>query len=219
MNLLISVIALAALDSLNPFLFVAQFFLITTPNPVPRLFSYIMGILVVNFTGGVLILGGSQTLIAGLIDNLSNNVIYGAQLLLGLAILIFGIWYKADSDSSELKKPRSLSPTHTFILGAVVMLDEITTAFPYFIAIERVTHAKLSTVYELLLLGLYNLVFSLPLFAFVGLFVIYRKRFVSQLSWITRLIQRWFPPVVKYSSLLFGGLLVADVAVYFYNTV
>lgn len=208
--LLASIIGIAVLDSLNPSLFLAQFYLITTPRPTPRLLSYIAGILVVNFFGGLLILGGLRTLITDFFGGLSENHTLLLQLGIGLAILAFGLWYKAEAEATpgEVKKPRSLLPWHTFLLGMVVMVNELTTALPYFVAIERIAAAGLPLLLNLLALVIYNFIFSLPLLAFLGLFLLFRERFATQLTALTRFIERWIPRFIKYLSIVFGAGLM-----------
>lgn len=209
-----SLIGIALLDSMNPSLFIAQFYLLTTPHPVPRLLSYIAGIVLVNFTGGVLLLGGVQTVVTNLLSTISGDALKSMQLVIGLAIFGFGLWMKATGPGSdEVKKPRSLHPRHTFVLGMAVMLNEITTALPYFVAIERVVQAQLSGISNLVALIVYNVVFGAPLLAFVALFIIYRQRFAAQLNRITQVIQQWMPKVVKYGALLFGGVMAFDAVV------
>lgn len=210
-----SLVGIALFDSLNPSLFLAQFYLIATPRPVPRLVSYIAGVLLVNFVGGVLLLGGAQAFIASFLQNLEGGVLYGAQLVLGLALLLFGLRLRTKAGADpEVKTPRSLHPGHTFLLGMVVMLNEITTALPYFIAVERISQAQLSVPGDLFALVLYNLVFALPLVGFLTLFVVYRQRFAARLQQVSRAVRVWTPRVVKYGSVAFGAVLAVNAAVY-----
>jgi cytochrome c biogenesis protein CcdA len=213
--LVVSLVGIAALDSLNPSLFIAQFFLFTTPQPVRRLFSYIAGILVVNFFGGVLILAGMRTLVTTLLIGLDNTVVHALQWVVGLALVAFGLWFNTEGRADAAHKPRSLGLAHAFLLGMVVMLNEITTALPYFVAIERISEARLSLGGKLAALLLYNLVFSLPLFAFVGLFVRLRGYFTAQLARITAWIQVWMPRLVKVTALVFGVILLVNASLYF----
>jgi cytochrome c biogenesis protein CcdA len=208
--LLLSLLGIAIVDSLNPALFVAQFYLLTTPRPVPRILSYIAGVLVVNFGGGLLILGGMRQVVANILSGVSPVVLHGAQFVLGLGLVLFGLWFTARPAETEAKQPRSLRPLHTFALGMVVMLNEITTALPYFIAIERIAGAGLDLFGNLLALLLYNAVFALPLFAFLILLVLFRQRFAAQLGRVTRAVQVWTPRVVKYGSLALGAFLVIN---------
>lgn len=214
-TLLMSLIGIALVDSLNPSLFIAQFYLLTTPQPIPRLLSYIVGIVLVNVSGGMLLLGGVQPLVTTMLSTISEDTFKSVQLVVGLASVGFGMWMTTTTvRTSEVKKPRSLQPRHAFVLGMVVMLNEITTALPYFVAIERIVQAQLSGLNNMLALMLYNVVFSAPLFVFVALFVMFRQRFAAQLNRITQVIQQWTPRVIKYGALLFGVIVTSDAVAY-----
>lgn len=215
--LVASLIGLAALDSLNPSLFAALFYLLTTIRPVVRILSYIAGVLVVNFFGGLLLFFGVLETIGRLLDNLDNEVLFGIQLLAGMALVIFGFVFKATSDSAQdvTKKLRSISPVHTFLLGMAVMLNEITTALPYFVAIERIIRAQMDTIGNLLALAGYNVVFSLPLFGFLALYVAYGQRFTSRINRLTQPVIIWTLRIIKYGSIVLGIPLVLDALVFF----
>jgi len=213
---LMTIGGIALVDSLNPSLFVAQFFLLTTAKPVPRIVSYIAGVLTVNFFGGLLFLTGAQALIGGFLSQLSPSLIYGAALLLGLGLLALGIWMPLTLQKSEqARQPQSLHPFHTFLLGAVVMVNELTTALPYFVAIGQITSAGLSGLPAVGILALYNLIFALPLFAFLGLFMVYGPRFAAQTERISAAIAVWAPRIIKYGALLVGAFLTIDAAGFF----
>lgn len=208
--LLAAVVGIALVDSLNPSLFVAQFYLLTTPQPVPRILAYIGGVLAANVGGGLLVLAGLRRVLAGALGAVSADVANAGLLVLGVALLAFGLWYRArPKPETEAKQPRSLRPVSAFALGVVVMGNELTTAVPYFVALERITQAGLSTAGDLLALGLYNLVFAAPLFAFLALAVVYRKRFTSQLEAVNAWVRRWTPRIVKYGAIAAGAGLAA----------
>lgn len=211
--LLAAVVGIALLDSLNPSLFVAQFYLLTTPQPVPRILSYIAGVVVANLAGGLLVLAGLRRFLGGVLGAVPAGVVHGVLLAVGLAILAFGLWYRAaPAPDAEVRTPRSLTPVSTFALGLVVMLNELTTALPYFVAIERIAQAGLGALGNVLALGVYNLVFAAPLLAFLGLFVLFRERFTGRLHRVNAWLRRWVPRIVKYGSVAFGGALAVYAA-------
>jgi cytochrome c biogenesis protein CcdA len=211
-----SIMGIALLDSLNPSLFLAQFYLLTTPKPAWRIVTYIAGILVVNFVGGLLIFGGLRQVVTLLFDNLDVTLGFGLQLLLGAAALGFGIFYKVvRSAPEEGKQPKSLHPAQTFVFGMVVMINELTTALPYFVAIERLTEANLPALGTVGMLALYNLVFALPLFGFLAAFLMLRQQFLTQINRISEWVQVWTPRLFKWAAVLFGAVLVANAAAYF----
>lgn len=215
-DLMISIVLIAIVDSLNPSLFVAQFYLFTAAKPTARILSYIAGVLLVNFTGGLLIVMGLRVVIGDFISTINTSTLYGIQLIIGVGLIGFGVWYRAQKMTvNGVKQPRSLKPFFTFILGMVVMLNEITTALPYFIAIERVVGAGLTPVGNVLALLLYNFIFSLPLFGFLLLFLIYRQRFASQLERISDWVASWTPRILKYGTLTFGFVLAINASAYF----
>jgi cytochrome c biogenesis protein CcdA len=214
LTFLITLTGIAVVDSLNPSLFVTQFFLLTTHRPTGRLLAYIAGIIVVNFLGGLLILAGVSTLIGNLLTSIDARILYAGQIVIGLLLIGFGLSFRIESEQNGVKKPQSLRLWHAFVLGMVVMVNEITTALPYFVAIERIIAADLTATQSLLALTVYNMVFSLPLFAFLGLFIAYGSRFVVQIERINRFIQTWLPRVFKYGALLLGAGLVLNGALY-----
>ncbi|MCU0511403.1 MAG: GAP family protein [Anaerolineae bacterium] len=212
-SLLLTIMAIGLVDSINPALFVAQFYLLTTPRPAGRILSYIAGVLLVNFVGGVLILAGARALVGDVIAGMSLTAFYGLHLAAGVALLLFGLWLRVDTPGAvAVHKPRSLHPWHTFVLGMVVMLNEITSALPYFVAIERITTAQMDTGSNLLALLVYNAVFSLPLFAFLGLMLALRERFADRLERINAWINHYLPRLLKYGSIALGaGLTISSV--------
>ncbi|GAB4528273.1 MAG: hypothetical protein OHK0046_46950 [Anaerolineae bacterium] len=211
-----ALIGIALIDSVNPSLFIAQFYLFTTPRPVPRLLVYVLGILTVNFLGGVLVLSGLNVVIGELVMTLSPSGRHALQFGLGAAILAFGLFMRLQlSEPVKVQKPRSLGLMSAFLLGAVVMINELTTALPYFVALERIADARLSSLQSLLSLLLYNVVFGLPLFGFIGLYVKARERFTAQIDRISRVIQYWAPRLIKYGSILLGAALLLDAGLYF----
>jgi cytochrome c biogenesis protein CcdA len=213
LSLLLTIVGIGIVDSLNPSLFVAQFFLLGTARPIPRLLSYIAGILVVNYVGGVLLLAGARAVISEFLANLDPRLVHAGALVLGAASLLFALhlWRGLRKNAAApatpnapTRKPRSLHPIHTFFFGMVVMVNELSTALPYFVALEQIAQAQLPITTNLLLLVVYNFFFSLPLLAFVGLFVIFRARFITQIDAINAFINRWTPYVMIAVTLLLG---------------
>lgn len=215
-TLALALIGIALFDSINPSLFIAQFYLLSTPRPVPRVLAYIAGILLVNFLGGALLLGGMRAVLVSLLTTLDPNVLYGVELLLGFALIGFALWMRVGTKTNaEPKIPRSMHLGHAFLLGIVVMGNELTTALPYFFALERMAQAQLALLPTIFGLLLYNGVFAIPLFAFLGIFLAARQRFADRIATINAGITYWMPRIIRYGSLIFGGLLALDAVAYF----
>jgi cytochrome c biogenesis protein CcdA len=210
------IVVIALLDSLNPSLFLGQFYLMTTPDPLRRLWSYIAGLLAVNFLGGVLFLAGLNVLLSGFVAALNPEMVYAAMLVGGAVLIVFGLWLRIPpagerSQTQPAVKLRSLRLYHSFALGALIMLNELTTALPYLAAIERIAAAGLGWTGNLALLVVYNFVFALPLVLFLLLFVQLRERFTAQIERISAAVHLWTLRIFKYGSLAAGILLIAAV--------
>ncbi len=202
--LLGSLVGIAIIDSLNPSLFIAQFILFATQRPVPRILAYIAGLLSVNYLGGVLFVAGIRTVIENFIQHMDDMLFIAIQLVIGLGLLAFGIFYKAQPMSGEHSHKPPLNLWKAFLFGIVVMIQELTTALPYIVASERIATANTGVLGSLLSLLVYNLVFALPLFAFLMGYILLRERFTAQVDTINQAVRIWVPRMMKYLSLLVG---------------
>lgn len=213
-TLLLSIVGIGLVDSINPSLFIAQLYLLTTVRPVPRVLSYIAGGVLAYFVGGVLILTGARALISDGLSQISPTLLYGLQLAAGLLFLGFGLWWKPNDQPPAVHKPRSLTLIASFVLGIVVIGNEVTTALPYFVAIEQIAQAKMALPQNLLALVIYNGVFSLPLFAFLLIFLLFRQRWAGIIERINQTIQHWMPRVMKWLAVVFGIALALNAAAF-----
>lgn len=213
-ELILTLIGIAILDSLNPMLFISQFYLFTTPKPLARILAYIAGIALTNFTGGVLILLGLGAVLADALQT-QNDFTYIIQLILGLLLIIFAWRMNPDAPGAEAKKPRALGAGYGFLLGVVVMGNELTSALPYFVALERIVEADLAAPEVFFSLLAYNLIFILPLIGFLLWFLAYQEKLRPQIERIQARVQRWTALAIKWGALIFGLLLVGDALRYF----
>jgi cytochrome c biogenesis protein CcdA len=213
---LLGIAGLAIVDSLNPSLFIAQFYLLTTPKPVPRILTYILGIFVAYLAGGLVILLGLREVIGRIATDTPPLLSIGLQLVIGLGLLFAALRISgAPRPPEEAKKPRLLAPWFTFFFGMLVNLNELTTALPYFVALERMSAQGLETVSTIVVLVAYNIVFCLPLLAFLWLFMANRARFEVYIERFQAWMSRWMPRLIKIICLVIGVLLTVNSAPYF----
>lgn len=213
-----SLFGIALVDSLNPSLFIAQFVLFATRKPVPRIVAYLAGVLAANFAGGIVFVAGLRVVLETFVRDLDPRAGFGTLLLVGLGLLIFGLVHKAEPATPETRERKPpLSLWKAFLFGIVVMVQELTTALPLVVAAERITAADMGWGANLLALAFYNLIFALPLFAFLGAFVLARRRFTEQIARITTFINTWGPRVFKWISLVIGIGLVGYAGVNLFN--
>jgi len=209
-----TLIGIAAVDALNPSLFIVQLLLLATAKPALRVMTFILGILVVNFCAGLLLLAGVCAVLTDFLASLSPNVIFGAQAVLGGALLAFGLWLKPDA-ATHMIRSLPLKPGLTFVLGMGVMLDEMTTALPLVFAAERLAQARLTLPGNILALLLYQFVFSLPLLGFLAGALLFRGQFTASYERSVRAISVWVPRLSKYALLLIGVALLFNALAFF----
>jgi cytochrome c biogenesis protein CcdA len=216
--LMISLVAIAALDSLNPTAVGWQIYLLSTPKPIARSISFILGVFLAYWAIGLFAILGLRKLIATLIGNANFSLpdphIYTIQFLIGLALLIAGFWLKTSTQEEQGKRPQNLTTQQTFLLGLAMTILESPTALPYLAAIEQIARAKLDLLTIISLLGLYNLVFVLPLIILVGIYIIFHPQSATLLNRINRSIKTWAPKILRALLLGLGILLIVDSLAY-----
>ena len=214
--LLPSLIAIAALDSLNPSAIALQVYLLGTTKPIPRSLAFVIGIFLAYWTSGLLAVLGLnqfiQTVIANSGFSLSTPLLYTIQLLIGIILLVVGIMLRIPAQTEPVKTPTKLTLARTFLLGMSVTVLELPTALPYFAAIEQIARADLDLLSIASILALYNLIFVLPPIALVVLYLLFhRQSFVlSLLQRINRSIAIYSPHILRFVLLGLGIFLIAD---------
>lgn len=214
--LLPSLMAIAALDSLNPSAIALQVYLLGTTKPIPRSLAFVIGIFLAYWTSGLLAVLGLnqfiQTVIANSGISLSTPLLYTIQLLIGIILLVVGITLRIPAQTEPVKAPTKLTLARTFLLGMSVTVLELPTALPYFAAIEQIARANLDLLSITSILALYNLIFVLPPIALVVLYLVFhRQSFVlSLLQRINRSIAIYSPHILRFVLLGLGIFLIAD---------
>jgi cytochrome c biogenesis protein CcdA len=216
-GLALPIIGIAIVDSLNPSLFIAQLVLLATTRPTTRVVTYIAGVLFVMLVGGVVILAGARQFVTDAIASIAPTTGVTIVLVIGIVILVAGWRMKWDApvNAAPGQQPRSLHPIATFGFGMVVMVNEITTALPYFVALERIAAARVDLTTTAVLLILYNFVFALPLFGFLIAYLYARERFVSQTDAVNGWITKSMPRIAKITFIGVGAVLVLHGALFF----
>ena len=214
--LLPSLIAIAALDSLNPSAIALQVYLLGTPKPIPRSIAFVIGIFFAYWTSGLLAVLGLDRLIQTVIVNsgfsLSTPLFYIIQFLTGIILLIVGVTLRITTQSEPVKAPQKLNLAKTFLLGMSVTILEFPTALPYFAAIEQIVRANLDLLSTMSILALYNLIFVLPPIALIVIYLFFHRQSfaLTLLQRINRSIAVYSPHIIRFLILGLGIFLIAD---------
>ncbi len=214
LSLALVVSAIALPDSINPSLILTDLYLAAGPRPVRRTAMFAIAVFVVTLLGGVLIMLGVAELVRSLLPRLSAEVKYALIVAGGVSLALGGlaIWVKRDaltfrrSPKTKRKKNHGQSAVLT---GAGIAGVELVTAFPYFAAISIIVGSSASSPAKVLLLGIYNLVYVLPL---IGISIICAVMGPGASGFLNRIrdrvMTRW-PVVVAPLAVVLGVGLTA----------
>lgn len=216
-GLLLTLLALALLDSLNPVTIAGAVFLLLTPRPVPRTVSFVAGACLAYLAGGVLLYLGLGAVFVRILDYLSAPWIHGALFLVGVVMVGIGVRMERSPPREGGRKGiKNLHPAGTFLIGAGVTGSDLPTAFPLIIAVERVTDAGYGLVGAILALALYVTVYALPLLLLLAGYLVLRGKSAGFLRAAERSMDRWSRPVTVWSLYVIGALLLFNGGWYFF---
>ena len=210
-GLLVTLFALALLDSLNPVTIAGAVFLLLTPRPVPRTVSFVAGASLAYFAGGVLLYLGLGAVFERVLDYLSGPWVHALLVLVGAVMVGFGVWMQRSTPREETRRTfKNLHPAATFLIGASVTGSDLPTAFPLIVAVERVTQSGLGAVGALAALALYVLVYALPLLLLLAGYHMLRGGGAAFLRSAERFMARWSRPATIWSLYIIGALLLLN---------
>lgn len=221
LELLLTLTTISLLDSLSavPIALIPLAIILNGRTPIAGSFSFISGGFIVYFIFGILILLGLDTLIDKYAERFilymksePDCVELVIQILIGF-IMIYFAWQfsrKAPQESAKKSYDSDITPGQAFILSASINIVGMWGALPYFAAMAQILKADLDTLSMISILVYYNLVFALPLIAFIVLRIIMGERASVLLSKMTDFFSHWGKQAIVLSLYLLGPLLISD---------
>ncbi len=168
LKLVVTVIAIALPDCINPTLIGGELFVATGPQPRRRTLEFTLAAWTVTFLFGLALALGLGDLILSFVPKPGPVVKYALVTAAGLVLVLggAGVWIRRRSlVSSEPANDQDKSRGSAVLIGAGVAGLELATAFPYFAAIALIVGSGVSAASKLSLLILYCVVYTLPLIA------------------------------------------------------
>jgi Sap-like sulfolipid-1-addressing protein len=130
-GLLLTLFALALLDSLNPVTIAGAVFLLLTPRPVPRTLSFVAGAGLAYFAGGVLLYLGLGAVFVRVLDYLSGPWVHALLVVLGAVMVAAGIWMQRRKPKEGFGRTfKNLQPAATFLSGPASRARTCRRPFP-----------------------------------------------------------------------------------------
>lgn len=210
--IVISIAALAAVDSINPVEFLAGIFLFTIKKPLKSFFSYTTGIFVFHF-----LLGFALYYIFNYILNLKifDSPVFdrSIELIGGVLLIILGLRMKKRNEST-VRRSFNVKPLYTFLLGIGITISAIPTSAAYYSALGIIANNNLTFGNLAFLLLLYNLIFILPLFILLAVYILFRKYSENIFEKIRVFIAHRLNRLLRVILILAGLFLIIDVFLY-----
>jgi cytochrome c biogenesis protein CcdA len=208
------VVSIGLADSVNPSTIAPGLYLAMGRKGRTGLIQFTLAVFAVNLVGGAAIaLGPGQALLA-LVPKPSATTRYIVEIVAGVVMLVAAgvLWRRRESLARrELPSP-SAGGRSAFLLGLTVSAVELPTAFPYFAVIAAVVGSGFGPVRQLILLGLYNVAFVLPLILMI-LTLTFAPGHAERILRTARdfLQRRW--PVLLAGLALLAGVFVTVIGI------
>lgn len=195
LSLLIMTISTSAIDSLNPVAITQQFLLQGLVKKKHHIWFYIMATAIVNFIVGIFVYFGLAGIFKKYLDMLISKysqLFYISELMIGIVLLITvsyiimnkkikmlenkitvlnGDIVESVGENEDFLRGLSLNPLSLFLIGSVATICELPSALPFFAFLTIILNCELPVIYVILLMFLYNFIYSSPLMLLYLLYV------------------------------------------------
>lgn len=209
--LAVAVVAIAIPDCLNPSLIGAEVYFGARPHPARQTTAFALAAFTVTLLVGVALALGLGDLILSVLPKPGATVKYSLITAAGVVLVACGavLWVRrkrfAGAESGE-QRERTV-PGSPVLVGSGIAALEILTAFPYFAAIAMIVGSSVSGSSKLVLLVLYCVVYSGPLFAIAVVCAVMGSRSEALLRPVVGwLMTRWPVFLAPLATLLGIGL-------------
>lgn len=176
-ELALGVVGLAIIDSFNPATIatVALILVLVPHRPGLTAAAAITGAALTVFAvGAALFLTAGAA--AGAVDGIVVVLRFLAFGAGGAALIVAGIRRLRDRPRAPIALPAWFRPATALPFGVVVTGADLPNAFPYFIALERMVAAGVSTSHGLAAIGLYAFIYCVPCLILLVIGLVTRKR-------------------------------------------
>jgi cytochrome c biogenesis protein CcdA len=204
------VISVGLADSLNPSTVGPALYLATGTEASMRVGQFTLGVFGVNLLAGLILTIGPGRLLVALVPNPQGTVRHVIELTAGAIMLALaaGLWLARHRLARHELPGRGQNASSALVLGASLALIDLPTAAPYLATIAAIAASSATVPQEIVLLGLYNAMFVVPLLAIVAVLLVAGRRADPWLQRIGAWLQRRWPVVLSSLLLVVGGALI-----------
>lgn len=231
--LLLTALVTGFTDSFNPIAISQQFVLQGMVKKPWHIWFFIIMIAITNFTAGMLAYFGLITPLSSFVSYAVSKhraIIFGIELILGIACMVAVGYTLSAAKTNILKtqlqqlqnpagisgndeatiaaKVKSVSPLALCALGIIATLTELTSALPYFAFLTVLFSYDLTVLPVVLIMIMYNIIYSLPLIAMYFIYIKSKSRFDSVYRFFKKLLKRISAVTVPLIIGIIGSALI-----------
>jgi len=209
------VLSIGLADSMNPSTIAPGLYLAMGKQGRRGLLQFTLGVFAVNFLGGAVIALGPGEAVLALVPRPDATARYIGETVAGAVMLIAAavLWRRRESLARRHHLPAPPSEGKSaLLLGVTIAGVELPTAFPYFAAIAAIVDSGFGPIRQVVLLGVYNVAFILPLLAMLATLVLAPDRATSILQTVRDFLERHWPTLLAGLALV-AGLFVAALGI------
>jgi hypothetical protein len=139
------------------------------------------------------------------------HIVHLVEVVVGAALLVASValWVKREGFGRRLTAQAERTRFSPLALGAVIIVAEFPTAFPYFAALAAIVEARLSIPGQVLLVVVFNVCFCAPILILLAAVVAGGDRGRAFAQAARDLLQRYAATIVPVLLALLGaGILI-----------
>ena len=200
-------------DLVNPVLFTFLVYAAGTKHSIVNSSLFLLGHTLAYFIAGLILALGIEKITNRLAN--PQPIDFIIELFIGIILLWVAFNSRKKSGKRPDQKSGELTPVKALGLGAIVCFVGIPFALPYFAALDQILKADLAVTESLVVLVVYNLLYTLPFTLAPILVAILGERSQSILQRINDLLERVSKYLMPILLSLLGFALITDSVKYF----
>jgi cytochrome c biogenesis protein CcdA len=207
-GLLLLVLGVGLADSINPIPFAIAVLLAS--RSLGAVAAYVASGFVVTLAAGLVLVAGPGTALHDLLAGAPAKLVHIGQIVGGVTAIAVGVGLllHQSREKDPGREARRLVRRSPLALGAGIAAVDLPTAFPYLGVTAAVIGAAPALGSRMLLIGLYNVCYALPLIVVVVARAVAGQRAKAPLDAVGQVVERWGPRVFSVAAIGVGVLLL-----------
>ena len=212
LRVLVLVVSIALADALNPGTIVPALYYATTEGGRSRVAAFGAAFFGVNLIAGLILVLGPGQLLLDTVSQPSETAKFAVEVVAGAVLIVVGAVLLARGAGKPEEPVPAQAPgggRGAGAVGATIAALELPTALPYFAAIAAIIGSGVGLVSQLVLVGVFNVVFISPVVAILIALSVAGPSIEPRLRRIGDRLRAGWQRAAAWLALVAGFLLVA----------